>query len=69
MHPIEDSVLQTAVERLAETDRGASLLHQNPLLIHELLFQSYIGNWRFFLRERGSDFAESVSIVPRHEPS
>ena len=36
-------------------------LFANPLAVHEVLFKSYIGNWRMFLRDRGSDFLRSVS--------
>ena len=61
LHPREDSVFQAELESLVGDLNSCALLLARPLVVHELLFQSYVDNWRAFLRDKGGDFLRSVS--------
>jgi hypothetical protein len=63
LHPREDSIFQAELEKFVGDMSRTALLVARPLAVHELLFQSYIGNWRIFLRDKGSDFLRSVSCT------
>lgn len=58
-------MLETTVDKTLSELSTAELLRmeEQPLLLHEVLFSSYFGNWRWYLRYIGDRFSAVVSFL------
>jgi hypothetical protein len=62
LNPIKCSVFDRRIARL-ETDREECLrLCKDPFRLHNMLFHSYLDNWKWYFRYIGDNFANEVSL-------
>jgi hypothetical protein len=58
LHPGRNTIFQTRLENLVTESGSAEAVIAQPTRIHALLFISYFDNWRWFLQDKGEDFAK-----------
>jgi len=57
LHPGQNTIFQTRLENLVTESGSAEAIIAQPTRVHALLFISYFDNWRWFLQDKGEDFA------------
>jgi hypothetical protein len=58
LHPGQNTIFQTRLENLVTESGSAEAVIAQPTRVHALLFMSYFDNWRWFLQDKGEDFAK-----------
>jgi len=60
LHPREDSTFLQQLEACVDAAARPSNLALRPFVVHQMLMNSYVENWRLFLRDQGTDFITSA---------
>jgi hypothetical protein len=65
LNPVDKSVLERQLELLEETRHIAALqkLRDDPFRLHSLVCESYVHNWRWYIRFLGKQFEGKVSQI------
>ena len=64
LQPHPQSVFDCRVQKIARNADSTEKLLRAPFRLHEVLIDSYLGNWRWYLKEVAEDFRDEVCSFP-----
>jgi hypothetical protein len=63
LHPIRDPAFEHAITTLQGDTTGRAEVCNNPLRLHEILFECYMDKWRWYLRYLGEQFSKANDLA------
>jgi hypothetical protein len=63
LHPVRDPAFERAIATLQHDPVGRAEVCKNPLRLHEILFECYMDNWRWYLRYLGEQFSKANDLA------
>ena len=61
IHPMVNSTVQSRLNGLLTHPNTSQLFNQNPLMIHVLIFSSYLENWQPYMESISQTYKSLVS--------